>query len=395
LIVSDVAAECTLAKALRSAASWLSEQALPYWAGTGQDGPHGFVEHLALDGATPSVHVKRLRVQARQIYVFSHAYLNGYGPGIDAARNGWRFVREHAWIPGEGWVRALARDGAVLDPTIDLYDHAFMLLGLAWWIQASGEDAGSWAERTLEAVDRHLATSEGVGWWSEQGAKKALLQNPHMHLLEGCLAMHATTSAGIFRQYAERVLELFDECLFEATTGTVAEYFDDSWHRAEGPRGQAMIEPGHHYEWVWLLAEASQWIPSSTTHIDELFAFAERFGCDPEYGLVYDQVLQDGSPVKRSHRLWPNTEALKAHLARFELCGKISPDRLGCILGNLFTYYLGSPTPATWIDQLDADRVPAVTKIPASSMYHIHMALAELERMTPALAATGLLDGHP
>lgn len=57
---------------------WLVQSALPLWARAGIDGEHGgFVERLMLDGRPDLSVPKRLRVQARQIYVFAHAKLLG------------------------------------------------------------------------------------------------------------------------------------------------------------------------------------------------------------------------------------------------------------------------------------------------------------------------------
>jgi mannose/cellobiose epimerase-like protein (N-acyl-D-glucosamine 2-epimerase family) len=388
--VKVVEGELELSPAIRYASEWLRQRALPYWASAGVDGRLGFVEHLTLDGKRAEVDFKRLRVQARQIYVFSHAYTNGFPQGLDAAANGWAFMRDHGWCAQGNWARVLDRDGGIRDSTADLYDHAFALLGIASWIRATGDDALSWAERTLEAVDRHLATSDGTGWWSEQGPKATILQNPHMHLLEGCLATYAATKAPLFKDYAERIVALFGSRLFDPMTGTVAEHFDHEWRRLDGPGGR-VVEPGHHYEWVWLLCWASQWIPDADRHVEALLDFAEHYGGDRGTGLIYDEVLEDGTPLTTSHRLWPNTEALKAHLAWYERGGEFDHARVRRLLNNLIIYYLGKPTAETWIDQLDADCRPRVDKIPASSMYHIHLAIAELQRVEPILRASGKL----
>jgi mannose/cellobiose epimerase-like protein (N-acyl-D-glucosamine 2-epimerase family) len=205
-----------------------------------------------------------------------------------------------------------------------------------------------------------------------------------MHLLEGCLAAHATTGASVFRDYALRVLTLFDTVLFDAGTSTIAEHFADDWSRAPGTLGR-IIEPGHHYEWVWLLNDAARIGVDTRQRALMLLEFADRFGRDPDTGLVYDQVLDDGSLHRASHRLWPNTESIKAHLAMFEQTGSLKAEPLVCMIRNLFDRYLGRPTSATWIDQLDERCNPAVDKIPTSSLYHVHLALAELSRLAPQL----------
>ena len=57
---------------------WMFEQALPFWAEHGVDRMYGgYVEQLTLDGSDAAVDFKRVRVVARQIYVFSHAALLG------------------------------------------------------------------------------------------------------------------------------------------------------------------------------------------------------------------------------------------------------------------------------------------------------------------------------
>ena len=372
------------------ARSWLYERALPFWGRVGVDGDWGFVEHLSLDAQPGEVGDKRLRVQARQVYVFSHAFLLGYQQGIDVARQGWSFMCDHGWSADGGWARRLGRFGSVIDPTLDLYDQAFALLAVAWWMRASGEDALGWADQTLAAIDKRLASPCGVGWLSEAGPDAALLQNPHMHLLEALLALYATTGEARFKARIERMLDIFNSVLFDPVTSTLAEYYDDEWNRLAGERGR-IVEPGHHYEWVWLLHQAEQVIPGSADCASVLFEFAERFGCDPATGLIYDEVLDNGAVRAASHRSWPNTEALKAHLARFESEGTLNVTRTTQILDNLRRYFLEAPTPGTWIDQLDAECKPHIDKIPASTLYHIFLAFSELLRLEPRLRAAGVL----
>jgi mannose/cellobiose epimerase-like protein (N-acyl-D-glucosamine 2-epimerase family) len=374
----------TLGARLDDVASWLYEHALPFWSRVGVDGTCGFVEHLTLDARPADVGYKRLRVQARQTYVFSHAAVLGFGGGLNAAENGWRFMCAHGWLPTGGWARRLGRAGGVVDPTLDLYDQAFALLAIAWWIRASGDaDAAGWAHRTLDAIDERLRAPHGVGWLSEEGRDAALLQNPHMHLLEALLALHDVTGDEAFRSRAAVLLDLFESVLFDPATGTLAEYFVDRWMRAPGGLGR-VVEPGHHYEWVWLLHRAARTLPCSLAPAGALFSFAERFGCDPETGLVYDEVLDDGSVRTGNHRSWPNTEALKAHLAVFEREGVLNGSRLTQIVDNLLRYFLAAQTTGTWVDHLDARRRPLVDKIPASTLYHMFLALTELLRVAAA-----------
>ena len=75
------------------ARAWTFEQALPFWATTGRDAPGlGFVERLDRDGRVEPLDFKRFRVQARQVYVFSHAEVMGWSGGLEAAQAGYRFM---------------------------------------------------------------------------------------------------------------------------------------------------------------------------------------------------------------------------------------------------------------------------------------------------------------
>jgi mannose/cellobiose epimerase-like protein (N-acyl-D-glucosamine 2-epimerase family) len=371
------------------AAGWLFGSALPFWGSVGVDPGAGFVEHLALDATPADVDYKRVRVQARQIYVFSHAYSIGYSPGLEVAADGWEFVRDHAWMPDGHWARRLSRTGTIIDRTLDLYDQAFVLLAIAWWVRASGDHAAlEYAYRTLTSIDERLGTPTLAGWLSEEGDAAQRLQNPHMHLLEALLALYATSGDDTFKQRAVQVLELFDSALFEPTSGTLGEYFGPGWARASGERGR-IVEPGHHYEWVWLLDRAARIIPGVDARAAELESFALRFGHEPLTGLVYDELLNDGSVLKGTHRCWPNTEALKAHLVTRDRGDVRDISRICAATDNLFQYFLTVPVKGAWVDQLDAARRPSADKIPASTLYHLFVAFSELLRVARQVPPDG------
>src|SRR5690606_28709663 len=124
-----------------------------------------FVERLDLAARPVDPGFKRVRVQARQIYVYSHASLLGLAEGEAAARQGLEFLRAHAALPGGGWVRSLSREGRVLDPALDLYDQAFVLFALAWWRRATGDaTVVALAGQTLDAIEARLARADGEGF---------------------------------------------------------------------------------------------------------------------------------------------------------------------------------------------------------------------------------------
>jgi mannose/cellobiose epimerase-like protein (N-acyl-D-glucosamine 2-epimerase family) len=366
---------------------WMFNVALPFWADVGFDSADkGFVEHLTLAGEPADVAFKRARVQARQIYVYSHAHLLGWeGPGLDRARSGYEFMARHGWLAEGGWAAKLGRDGGVVDPTLDFYDQSFMLFALAWWGRASGDaDVEAWIDRSLEGLER-LARSDGRGYHAVLPAPAEAVQNPHMHLLEALLELYKTTGQERFAQAAREVAGLFVSTFYDPATQTLAEYYDQDWKRAPGVRGR-IIEPGHHFEWSWLLYHCQRLTGLDVRDAARgLFAFAETHGVDRATGLTYDEVLDDGTIHQADHRAWPQTEALKAHLAMAEFEGEADLERIAQITDNILDRYLSVQPDGAWIDHLTATGEARVDKVPASTLYHVFLAFAELLRLRETL----------
>ena len=87
---------------------WVVEEALPLWGGTGFDAARGsFVERLTFEGSPVLSAPRRAMVQARQIYVFSHAALLGWRPegkaaALEAAH---RLIDRYHGVDGDhGWI---------------------------------------------------------------------------------------------------------------------------------------------------------------------------------------------------------------------------------------------------------------------------------------------------
>lgn len=366
---------------------WMFDVALPFWAEVGFDGTDkGFVEQLTLEGRPADVAFKRARVQARQIYVYSHAHLLGWkGPALDRAGAGYRFMTEHGWLAEGGWAARLGRDGGIVDPTLDFYDQAFMLFALAWWGRASG-DAGveAWIDRSLDGL-RRLARPDGRGYHALLPPPGEAVQNPHMHLLEALLELYKTTGQERFARAAREVANLFVTTFYDPASQTLAEYYDQDWTRAPGVRGR-IVEPGHQFEWAWLLYHCQQLTGLDVRDAARgLFAFAETHGVDHATGLTYDEVLDDGTVHQADHRAWPQTEALKAHLAMAEFENRADLTRIAQITDNILDRYLDVTPPGSWIDHLTSTGQSRVDKAPASTFYHVFLAFAELLRLRDRL----------
>jgi mannose-6-phosphate isomerase len=356
---------------------WIFQDVLRFWSIVGRDRPgFGFVEHLDLDGRPADVPYKRIRVQARQIFVFSCAHLLGWPGALEAAADGHDFITRHARRADGGWVRLLARDGAVLDPTADLYDLAFVVFALAWYARASGSArALDQARDTLAWIERNMASPAGGFLEAVPVPPGPRRQNPHMHLLEAVLALHETTGDHALLAAAAALVDLFRARFFDPASGSLGEFFTEGWQWAPGEAG-AHVEPGHHFEWVWLLSEFQRLSGRSVDpEQGALYDFANRYGRDPRTGLIIDVVDRAGAVRGGSARVWPQTEAIKAHL----VMGDGAEVARG--VGNLLDRFIAGSPAGTWTEHLAPDGTRRSDRIPASTLYHVFLAFSELERV--------------
>ncbi len=366
---------------------WAVRKALPLWSGAGFEPAESlFRERLDFSGA-PVAAARRLTTQARQIYVLAHAALLGWRPegrqqALDAAHAA---IAKYFMPDGRpGWVFSIGADGARSDARRELYAHAFALFGLAWaWRLAP--DA-----RFLEARDATLALLDGpfqgpgggyLSYLGDSGAER--LQNPHMHLLEAMLAWHDATGDAQFLDRANAIGALFMGTFFQRDTGALPEYFGPAWSRLDAARGR-LVEPGHHFEWAWLLHRLQQASGLATQAVARpLYDHACRFGRDAE-GLIVDCLRDDGVVVTASRRTWPHTEAIKAHAAAHEQGDAGAEAQAAEVWDVMFAQFLSGAAPGGWRDHLDPAGAPLHAYMPATTLYHVFCAIAEANRVWPA-----------
>ena len=351
---------------LRAAAAWydawLREAALPLWGGAGVDPlTGGFREALTWTGGSHDPRY-RTRVQARQTFVFAVAEAERLAPCGPVARRAFeRFLR-----------RAGRQDGlfmAVLDPTggpIDaaayLYEHAFLLLALA----ALGEAGPAVALRARLEAFRH-----GAGGFREAG-DRPFQANAQMHLFEAALAWEAAGGDPGWAALADELAGLALSRFIDPASGALSEFFDADWRPLAGPAG--LIEPGHQFEWAWLLERwgRARGRPEGATAARRLFEVGRR-GFDPARNVAVDALTDDLAVRDAGARLWPQTEHLKAALAL--------GDEAAALQGaDGLAAYLDTPVRGVWRERMRADGSFVEEPSPATSLYHLFLAIRELAR---------------
>jgi mannose/cellobiose epimerase-like protein (N-acyl-D-glucosamine 2-epimerase family)/mannose-1-phosphate guanylyltransferase len=367
----------TLAEAAGWFGLWLRTAALPVWWSLGADRERGgFVEAIAQDGS-PQPAPRRGRVQGRMIFSFAQAGMMGWsGPWREAARHALAGMKADFLRP-DGLVRTLVGlDGRPLDDTPHVYDQAFALLGLASLRQAgeSADEALDLAHRLREGLE---ALRHPAGGFQEAG-DQPFQANAHMHLLEASLAWEEAGEAGwsgLSDEIAGLALGAFID-----HRGVLSEFFDADWRRADGDDGR-LVEPGHQFEWAWLL---DRWGRARGRADGQLAARAlheaGRQGVDPRRACAVNALWQDLTVRDGWARLWPQTEFLKSALALGE-----TEDALQAAAG--LRRYLDTPVRGLWRDRQGPTGGFAPGDAPATSLYHIVGAIRQLEELSPALSA--------
>lgn len=372
--------------ALKAYRTWIVEKALPFWADAGFDAQHGrFRERLDWHGGPVEV-PHRVMVQARQISVYAHAAELGWFPegGRLAELAMASLLRDFGARSGgqASFAFSTGSDGRVHSPTRDTYGHAFVLFALGRLHQLNGDDQLlAVADEVVAFLDDHLLDGVHGGHFDQHPViDRRKRQNPHMHLLEAYLALEDAAAERGYLDRAGGLVRLFKERLFDPELGLLREHFSEQWADHPDPLKRQIVEPGHHFEWVWLLRKYERLSGEDLgPWIAQLYELGRRNGVSPG-GLVFDELAVDRSVVKRSHRLWPHTEALKAAVVRRADGDPLAQQFAELMARALLENFLDRPVVGGWIDHLTELRQPLVDYIPASSLYHLFLAAAEAER---------------
>jgi mannose/cellobiose epimerase-like protein (N-acyl-D-glucosamine 2-epimerase family) len=364
--------------------SWVIQTALPRWHATGWDEKAGgFVEEWHANGEPNPEAIRRLRVQARQIYSFAHAAALGWYPqGLPLALNGFKWMMTKGWSPDgrPGFIHKLNPDGSTADPRRDSYDHMFVLLALSWLWKASADERVREAfEQTLAYVDNALMDGGGTLY---EGEPRSLprRQNPNMHAFEAKLAMHETGIRTDALQRADAYLARFHTTFFDTKNKLVLEDFGADWERLPPPAGDK-VEPGHGAEWVWLLRRHGLISQKPAGSIPAALFAQTRTMALPVSGLLPDECSADGTVRRATSRIWTMTEYVKAAVMEAE-AGDASARQLAVTLIEQLNKTYLAPAPAGgWIDQIDATGHPIKGPIPASILYHLLAAAVEADRV--------------
>lgn len=387
---------------------WLRDVALPVWDEHGVDRRSGgyfedlvFVEPQRAYEASGAL--RRGRVVARQIFVFDVARRLGWQSPVGspvAHGSDYLFSRLHR---GDGHFHT-AVDAAThrAQTSFSLYEQAFYLFALARLNTTpdSRYPIVDTAVRCLARLRRDYGRSEG-GFEESSPPTLPLKSNPHMHLLEAALEWMGVSTGGVRERWLELAREIVGLCLShfcDPSSGAVREYFDYRWRPLAGDAGR-IVEPGHQFEWAWLLL---QWSGLGCCSLAErkacmvaavrLVDIGEKWGVDPVRGVAINEIWDDMSPKQAAAKLWPQAERVKAWCAMMESATNVADTEHACekivSAAAALSKYLRADAPGLWYEAILENGAMEIGPSKASSFYHVVSAIDALRKAAGPRAPT-------
>ncbi len=345
---------------------------------------HGFhptlgysYESLTTDWKINPVGRVRLLTQCRQLYTFSHAATVDDNPDWEARLQPlFEFIIQHYYQKNR-WIFSLDDNLNTLDEKSDAYALAFVMLSFSFYYKATKDPrALELMESTHQFLQTEMRSSNG-GYYESipLNLMSVRRQNPHMHLLEGYIAAYNATQKNHYKTALIELLTLAQTQFFDANTNSLREFFSSNWEHDEATGH--IIEPGHHFEWVWLLHQAYkiEQNPDYLTLAETLWQKGIKHGLDPNGG-IYNQIhAETNQPLDKEKRIWPLTEYLKALCVHIE--GHTGQeDHVKKALSFIFTHYFYPD--GHWNEFLDENNKAKTHPLPGTSSYHIFLGLWEV-----------------
>ncbi|HEX2592959.1 MAG TPA: AGE family epimerase/isomerase [Rhizomicrobium sp.] len=376
--------EQTQVTSLQKLQQWFLQQALPIWTNTTayDAAEYRFAERLDFRAQPVVPNEFRLMVQARQVATLARAHKAGVWADDGRLLAIYDHMRQRYRRTGgePGWAFAIGPDHQVTSAQRDLYAHAFILYAIGCLYRAHKEPRLlADADEILGDIETIFARAPGyvsvmpaAGPWREQ--------NPHMHLLEALLELFEASGQDRYLAGAANLFHLFRNQLVRTAPHVVRERYTDDWSATE-QGSDSVIEPGHQFEWAWLLSKFQKHTGRDlSVEIAALVDFATRYGMDATTGAVFDSVSAKGTVTKSSTRVWVQTEAVRmlTEAGNHTLAARVA--------GRLVALHLPDVLRGGWFDRLTPDNGIADDFMPASTLYHLAGAVFDSSMHRPITA---------
>ncbi|MCF7701771.1 AGE family epimerase/isomerase [Loktanella sp. M215] len=358
-------------------APWFVTDFLPRWLGRAMMPDGSVIEALNLAGEAEKLAPTTL-TQARTVFALSHLYLATRDDRLRQAALAVYGFMDGALRDKDGGYRQSTQNALRRS-----YDQSFALLALTTLQRI---EPGAVPESRITDLWHFTQTTltepaTGALWEDDAMAATGAVpdalraQNPHMHMLEATLQALEMTGDPAWLDRATHLVQCAARHFIDPATGAIREFVGPDLAPLATPKG-ARREPGHQYEWAWLLQRYADFGGDAAARVmaDRMIAFVTARGLrrdGPMAGTPFDALDATGAQTEATHLLWPLTEAGKYHAATG------AADRTRAIETLIFKHYFaGGPVPV-WCNQLDgAGRIlwPAAL---SRLIYHVALFVTE------------------
>ncbi|MFN3827942.1 MAG: AGE family epimerase/isomerase [Micavibrio sp.] len=345
----------------------------------------GFYERLGKGFKPRFVGNRRLLTQCRQLSIYSHAAGQDVCHFKPALREIFEtIIKDYHISATGGWRFSLGDDGKPADNTYDLYSLTFVIFGFSHYYRATHDErARDYARQTLSFIREKFSMAPLAGYAEAldenlQVIPRTRRQNPHMHLLEACLFAEETWCEDSYAQTSDELVKLFIDYFYIPERQQLCEFFTDDLkpHPETGDR----VEPGHYFEWVWLLKKHAALRGQPDRHNDLCFSlldWANHYGWDRVYGGIFDVLSPTGTVLTDTKRIWPFAEALKANALMIDS----APDRdaIKARMKDMVNVFRNNymQERGFWVEWLNRDLSPATDYMPGTTPYHVYFGIME------------------
>jgi mannose/cellobiose epimerase-like protein (N-acyl-D-glucosamine 2-epimerase family) len=322
----------------------LTQNIVPFWYDKSLDRTNGgYIISFDAQGQLKQPVTKMIVTQARQVWLFSRLARAGYEPqkNLEAARLGYRFLREKMWDPVNGgfyWAVDITGNQK-LQPNKHLYGQSFGLYALSEYYLAGGDkDALDFAEQFFQLLEEksHDAihggyveyfnpdwTARPAGESSYMGTPAGLkLMNTHLHLLEAMTTFYRASQLPLARERLLELITIESNSVVRKDLGACTDKYEQDWTpRVDGDF--ARVSYGHDIENVWLLMDACDAAGVSTYPLldlyQTLYKYALKFGYDGRGGGFFYTGRFNALADDRSKSWWVQAESLVStlHMYRY------------------------------------------------------------------------------
>jgi mannose/cellobiose epimerase-like protein (N-acyl-D-glucosamine 2-epimerase family) len=201
-------------------------------------------------------------------------------------------------------------------------------------------------------------------------------------LLEASLAWSDLDESSCWSDLVAELVDLATTRLIDSGSGAVIEKFGADWQPVAD---MSSVEPGHQFEWAWLLLRCSargerKDILQSALRMIEI---GETYGVDRARRAAIAALDHDLRARDTNARLWPQCERIKAARMAFATTGDRRYQEIALEGAQTLLTYLETPVRGLWRDRLDDTGAFVEEPAPASSFYHIVGAVLELNASLP------------